>query len=162
MKTTQEMLDDPNTLHVDRTLSAPPSVVWRCWTEPELLKQWYCPKPWFVSEATLDVRPGGPFDVVMNGPAGERMLIEGRYAGVEAGRRLVFERDPDRATSEPPFVMTGFVELSEAAGDGTRMIWGAAHPTPEDKAAHEAMGFEQGWNAAADQLEALASSQTSS
>ena len=43
-------MSDERELVVDRVLRAPRASVWRCWTEPELLKQWFCPKPWFVSE----------------------------------------------------------------------------------------------------------------
>ena len=32
-------------LTLERTLAAPRAAVWRCWTDPELLKQWFCPKP---------------------------------------------------------------------------------------------------------------------
>ena len=30
--------------------------VWAAWTKPELLMQWFCPKPWTVSSCELDVR----------------------------------------------------------------------------------------------------------
>ena len=52
--------------------------------------------------------------------------------------------------------MTGYVILSDAPDGGTHMEWGALHWSEETKAQHEAMGFEAGWNAAADQLDALA------
>ncbi|MCB1421313.1 MAG: SRPBCC domain-containing protein, partial [Nitratireductor sp.] len=42
--------DHPFTLFIERTLAAPRSKVWRCWTEPELLEQWYCPRPWQARE----------------------------------------------------------------------------------------------------------------
>ena len=34
------------TLEIERIIQAPRKTVWRCWTEPELLRQWYCPAPW--------------------------------------------------------------------------------------------------------------------
>jgi uncharacterized protein YndB with AHSA1/START domain len=52
--------------------------------------------------------------------------------------------------------MTGYVILSDAPDGGTHMEWGARHWSEESKKQHEAMGFEAGWNAAADQLDALA------
>lgn len=60
-------------LTLDRVLDASVAKLWRCWTEPELLKQWFCPKPWYVSEARMDLRPGGEFYTLMNGPDGERI-----------------------------------------------------------------------------------------
>jgi uncharacterized protein YndB with AHSA1/START domain len=35
-------------LVLQRTLQAPRMAVWRCWTEPALMEQWFCPKPWCV------------------------------------------------------------------------------------------------------------------
>jgi len=59
-------------LSITRHINAPRAVVWRFWTEPALLQQWYCPKPWRVSEVALDLRPGGPCNCVFEGPNGER------------------------------------------------------------------------------------------
>jgi len=50
------------------------------------------------------------------------------------------------------------VALSDAEGGRTKMIWSARHATAEARQAHLDMGYEQGWNAAADQLDALAQS----
>jgi len=144
-------------LSVRRTLDAPRAAVWRCWVEPQLLKQWYCPRPWSVSHAEMDVRPGGASYVVMNGPNGEEQRIPGQYLEVVAGERLVFTDafDGDWRPAGKPF-MVGFVELRDAPGGGTDMLWGARHWNAADREQHLAMGFEQGWNAAADQLNALA------
>ncbi len=148
-----------NQLSITRTLDAPRAAVWRCWVEPDLLKQWYCPKPWFVSQAELDVRAGGASFVVMNGPNGEEQRLPGQYLEVIDGERLVFTDafDGDWRPAGKPF-MVGFVELTDAPGGKTRMIWGARHWSEEDRDKHLAMGFEQGWNAAADQLNELAQS----
>ena len=40
-------------LTLDRVLDAPVAALWRCWSEPDLLKQWFCPKPSYVSEARM-------------------------------------------------------------------------------------------------------------
>ena len=85
------MLLNPDTdLEVIRPLAAPPAVVWRCWTEPALLAQWYAPKPWTIAEVVMDLRPGGRFFMVMAGPDGQRMPNEGSFLEVVAQRRLVF------------------------------------------------------------------------
>ena len=63
-------MTDARTLKIIRHLIAPRAHVWRCWSEGALLKQWYCPKPWKVSIAEIDVRPGGTSYIVMNGPEG--------------------------------------------------------------------------------------------
>lgn len=153
---------DETTLLVVCDLAAPRSAVWRCWSEPELLKQWFCPKPWRIAEADLDLRPGGRMNVVMAGPDGERMPMSGVWLEVVEGERLTFT-DSFTEGFKPaaqPF-MTGFVRfedifLENGAGGGTRMTWGARHATAADAEKHLEMGYEAGWQAAAAQLEELA------
>lgn len=151
------MTKNDRELSITRTINAPRSAVWRCWVEPTLLKQWYCPKPWYVSHVEQDVRPGGASLVVMNGPNGEENRLPGQFLDVVTGQRLVFTDafDGDWRPAGKPF-MVGFVELTDAPGGKTQMVWGARHWADEDRNAHLAMGFEQGWNAAADQLGELA------
>ena len=55
-------------LTLERLIDAAVENVWRCWTEPELLEQWFCPKPWYVTDACIELEPGGEFSLVMNGP----------------------------------------------------------------------------------------------
>jgi uncharacterized protein YndB with AHSA1/START domain len=148
------------TLSITRTINAPRAAVWRCWSEGDLLKQWYCPKPWTVSVAEIDVRAGGRSHIVMNGPDGEVNPIHGQYLAVEEGVSQTFSDAfvgdwmPGAAA---PF-MVGFVELSDLPDGKTHMVWGARHWSNETLEQHKAMGFEAGWGAAADQLDALASS----
>lgn len=145
-------------LILDRLLAAPRLAVWRCWTEPDLLCQWFCPKPWFVSEARIDLHPGGEMFTVMNGPAGERFENLGVVLDMVPGERLVTTDAfvPGWRPSGRAFMVAEVTLRDE--GDGTRYIATARHWTPEARAEHEAMGFHPGWNAAADQLEALARS----
>lgn len=152
-------LNDTLELSIERVIEAPRPAVWRCWTEADLLKQWYCPKPWQVSQADLDVRPGGRFEVVMAGPEGERIDVPGFYLEVVPERRLVFsDSHTEGYWPRAESFMTGAVELSDAPNGTTRMVWSARHGTAEQKTTHLEMGFEAGWNAAADQLNALARS----
>jgi uncharacterized protein YndB with AHSA1/START domain len=41
-----------------RVLRARRHAVWRCWTEPELIVQWFTPPPWKTVAAQMDVRAG--------------------------------------------------------------------------------------------------------
>ena len=149
-------------LELTRLLSAPPALVWRCWTEPELICQWFCPKPWSVSEAIVDLRAGGRFFTLMNGPAGEKVPNEGSFLEVVPQRKLVFT-DIFGADYAPVAVPLSGAGLSFAAiltfapeGSGTRYRAVVRHRSPEDAESHRKMGFHEGWGAAADQLEELA------
>ena len=99
-----------------RVIHAPRAVVYRCWTEPELLVQWFTPAPWTTARAELDVRPGGTCHIVMRSPEGEEVPNPGVYLEVVPGEKLVFTDAYTSAwePSEKPF-MTGEIALSVVA-----------------------------------------------
>jgi uncharacterized protein YndB with AHSA1/START domain len=143
-------------LSLTRLIAAPRAAVWRCWTEPDLVKQWFTPRPWTTPVVEMDVRTGGVSHMIFRGPDGEEFANDGVYLEVVPGKRLVFT-DAYRAgwvPSAKPF-MTGIVTLADEAG-GTRYDAVVRHWTAEDRTQHEAMGFHDGWGKATDQLEALA------
>lgn len=139
-----------------RLIDAPRAAVYRAWTEPELLKQFFCPKPWTVAELTMDVRPGGAFMAEMRGPDGEVQPVPGVYLELVPDRRIVFTDAFTEAwkPSDKPF-MTASIELEDADG-GTRYTARAGHWTVDDRKAHEQMGFHEGWSIVTEQLEELA------
>lgn len=143
-------------LVLNRLLDAPREKIYRCWTEPELLVQWFTPKPWTTTKAELDLRPGGGSLVVMRSPEGEEHPNRGVYLEVVKNERIVFT-DAYTAGWEPaekPF-FTAIVTFADEGGK-TRYIARARHWTVEDRKRHEEMGFHEGWGQVADQLEALA------
>ncbi|SHL60298.1 VOC family protein [Roseibium suaedae] len=148
--------ETPLGLELERIIPAPRQAVWRCWVEPELLMQWFCPKPWRVSRADMKLRPGGRFNVVMEGPEGERMECPGIYLEVIPGEALTFtDAYQEDFVPQPTSFMTGYVRLEDTGEGATRFIWGARHSREEDKQRHLEMGFKDGWKAASDQLETL-------
>ena len=143
-------------LVLDRLLDAPREKLYRCWTEAELMKPWFCPQPWSVSHVETNVRPGGSSLVVMNGPNGEVMPNRGVYLEVVPNKKLVFTDAFTSAwvPSEKPFMV---VELTFAdEGGKTRYRAVARHWSEEDMKMHQQMGFEEGWGIVATQLEAFA------
>lgn len=143
-------------LTLDRLMDAPRDKLFRCWTDPELMKPWFCPKPWYVSHAEVDLRPGGSSLIVMNGPNGEQMPNRGVYLEVVKNEKLVFTDAYTSAwvPSEKPFFTCVLTFADE--GGKTRYIAKALHWTEADMKTHEQMGFHEGWGIVADQLEAFA------
>ena len=139
-----------------RWMDAPPAAIWRCWTEAALFEQWFCPKPWRVTDVRQDIRPGGGSFMTMRGPNGEEMPMRGVYLDVVPERRIVFTDAFTEAwvPSEKPF-MAASVDMIPEDG-GTRYTARAGHWSIADRDQHVAMGFHQGWGITADQLEALA------
>ncbi|MDZ4761314.1 MAG: SRPBCC family protein [Alphaproteobacteria bacterium] len=145
-------------LVIDLVLDAPRHAIYRCWTEPKLLIQWFTPKPWSTVRAELDVRPGGASNVTMRSPEGEETLHPGVYLEVVPNERLVFTDafGPGWTPKEGPPFMVGSILLSDEADGKTRYVAKASHWTKEAREQHEKMGFHEGWTAASRQLEALA------
>ncbi len=147
----------PHTLTLEREIAAPRFAVWRCWTQPELLRQWFCPKPWSVPTADFDLRAGGRMNTVMEGPNGERVENHGIWLEVEPTHRLVFtDAFTEGYVPAPEPFITAVVTLDDTQDGHTRMTWSARHASAEATAKHREMGWEHGWNAAVDQLDALA------
>jgi uncharacterized protein YndB with AHSA1/START domain len=142
-------------LVLTRIIDAPREKVFRAWTEPELLKQWFAPQPYTTPVVELDLRPGGASLIVMRSPQGQEFPNRGVYLDVVENERLVFTDAYTRAwePSEKPF-MTVTITLEDEAGK-TRYIARVLHWTVADREAHEKMGFHQGWGQCADQLTAL-------
>lgn len=145
-------------LVINRVIDASPEKVYRCWTEPELLKQWFAPQPYTTSRAELDVRPGGSSLIVMRSPEGQEMPNPATYLEVIPNRKLV---GTDAYTSgwvpsAKPF-MTLVLTFEEFEGK-TNYTAVARHWTIADKESHESMGFHKGWEICTDQLAALAAS----
>lgn len=71
MKTTFTKHDDKKQLHIKREFNAPVNLVWRTWTEADLLDQWWAPKPWKSVTKHMEFKIGGYRLYSMNGPDGE-------------------------------------------------------------------------------------------
>ena len=142
-------------LMLTRLINAPREKVYRAWTDPELLKQWFAPLPYTTPVADLDVRPGGANFIVMRGPDGKDMPNRGVYLEVVPNERLVFTDAYVKAwePSEKPF-MTVILTFEDQDGK-TRYTARVQHWTVTDREAHEKMGFHQGWGICTEQLAAL-------
>lgn len=142
-------------LSLSRLIRAPRERLYRAWTTPDLLKQWFTPRPWTTPVVELDVRAGGSSYILMRGPDGNEFPNRGVYLEVVPNEKLVFTDAYTEAwvPADKPF-MTGIITFSDEDG-GTRYTARALHWTDADRAAHEQMGFHEGWGKATDQLEAL-------
>jgi uncharacterized protein YndB with AHSA1/START domain len=142
-------------LVLTRLIDAPLEKVYRAWTEPDLLKQWFAPLPWTTPAAELNVRPGGANLIVMRGPDGNEFPNRGVYLEVVPNERLVFTDAYTEAwePSQRPFMTV--ILTFEAEGGKTRYTARVRHWTVAAREEHEKMGFHAGWGRCTDQLAAL-------
>ena len=142
-------------LVLTRLINAPREKVYRAWTDPELLKQWFAPKPYTTPIVEIDVRPGGSAYFVMRGPDGKDLPNRGVYLEVVPNEKLVSTDAYVKAwePSEKPFMT--LILTFEDEGGKTRYTARVRHWTVADREAHEKMGFHGGWGLCTDQLEAL-------
>lgn len=150
-------MDASRDLVITRDIAAPRENLYRCWTEPELIKQWFAPKPWTTPHAETDPRAGGNCLIVMRGPDGQEFANPGVYLEVVPNERIVSTDAYTRAwePAEKPF-MTLTVTFEDLGGGRTRYTARARHWNEEDRRQHEAMGFAEGWGRCTDQLTELA------
>ncbi|MFO1470180.1 MAG: SRPBCC family protein [Turneriella sp.] len=147
-------------LKLERVLDAPRNLVWRCWTEPKHLMPWFCPAPWTVVDARIDLHVGGEFFNMMQSPEGEKFPNDGVYLEVVKESRLVWTNAykvgwlPNPAAQ--PMLVTIFLDFADAGAGKTQYTARALHWNADAVKQHEAMGFHEGWGIATDQLVAHA------
>jgi uncharacterized protein YndB with AHSA1/START domain len=144
------MIDPQRDLEVSRLMKAPRAKVWRAFAEPELLAQWFCPRPWRTEVRAFDFRPGGAFHTYLTGP-----LPDGTE-GTSDNPSCFLEIVPLQRIVGTSMLVGGYRPAKSWMGltsiftftdedGGTRVHALAMHATAEDSDKHRDMGFEHGW-----------------
>lgn len=144
-------------LTIHRIIKAKRATIWRCWTEPDLLKPWFIPKPHTIEEVKMDVRPGGQFFTLMR-VDGTDYPNDGSYLHVDPLKMLVFTDmllADWKPVDNPGLGFTALLSFGDHP-EGTEYTATAKHRTAKDAEKHEAMGFTEGWGAVVSQLEDFA------
>lgn len=130
--------------------------LWNGWTDPQTLMKWFCPKPWNVTDCRIDLRAGGEFYTLMEGPNGEKMPNNGSYLEVNPGNKLVWTNlmTKDFRPAKVDVMGFPFVAIISFAktSEGVTLQAHLKHASEEARKQHEQMGFQEGWGMAFDQL----------
>lgn len=144
-------------LVLQRTLNAPREKLFRCWTDPQLVTQWFTPPPWKTVRAEMDVRAGGRSCITMQSPEGQEFPNRGLYLEVVPNAKIVFtDAFVDAWEPSEKAFMVGTLTFEDAGAGRTLYTARVRHWSVAVREAHEKMGFHEGWGIATQQLEALA------
>lgn len=156
---------ETNSFVLSRVLDAPRALVWRAFTEPDRLKEWWGPKGFTVLVSKMDLRVGGTYHYGMKAPDGTPMWGKFVFREIVAPERMVFISsfsDEAGGTTRHPGHMSWPLQLLstftfEELPDGkTRFTirWQAYNATAEEQktfdAGHDSM--RMGWGGTLDQL----------
>jgi uncharacterized protein YndB with AHSA1/START domain len=148
-------------LVLERIIRAPRATVWRAWTTPSRLEQWWVPAPSRCRVDRLDLWPGGAFVTRLSDDGAEFVShLDACFLAVDELERIVFTTAVDsawRPAGPAPVLMTATITLNDHP-DGTDYRIVVRHGDPEARAHHEKLGFAEGWGTVTGQLAALTES----
>ncbi|MNK01140.1 hypothetical protein D3C87_189340 [compost metagenome] len=148
---------DNKSITISRELNAPVEMVWRAYTEAELLAQWWSPAPWRLETKTMNFNVGGHWLYAMVSPENQKHWARANYLAISKFEKFVME---DFFCDE-----TGHVDGKLPSGQGEVVFTKTKSGTNVDYtlkfATEEAlkqtleMGFEEGMSLCLEQLEQL-------
>jgi uncharacterized protein YndB with AHSA1/START domain len=153
------MSDEQSALEISRYLAVPRARVWRAWSDPKMLAEWWCPKPWMTEVKAFDFRAGGAFHTFMSGPDGGESDNPGCFLEIIPQEKIIWTSmlSAGWRPAEPWLGLTAIFTMADE-GDGTRYSARCLHKNLADSKRHEETGFYDGWGTCITQLEAFAQS----
>ncbi len=145
-------------LVITRIFNAPRDLVFKVWTEPKHITQWWGPKGFTTTVKEMDFRPGGKWHYVMHGPDGTEYPVKGNFREVVPPEKIITTDEFDEGFEEvvkadlPSGIMV-VTTLFEDLDNKTRLTLRILHATAEDRRKHEDMGVVGGWNSSFDCLD---------
>jgi uncharacterized protein YndB with AHSA1/START domain len=152
---------------ISRVFDAPRDLVWKAFTEPEHMKQWWGPKGFTVIASNMDLRPGGTYHYGLKAPDGTPMWGKFVYREITPPERIVFissfSDEAGGVTRHPmamnwPLEMFSTFTFEELPGGKTRFTvrWSAHNATTDEQAVFNSShaSMQQGWSGTMEQLEA--------
>jgi uncharacterized protein YndB with AHSA1/START domain len=150
---------------ISRVFDAPRELVWKCFTDVEHMKQWWGPKVAVVTQAKMDLRPGGMFHYRLEMSDGTPVWGKMIYREITPRDRIVFINsfsDEAGGTTHHPMAPTWPLEMysvftfEDAPGGKTKFTvrWSPHNASEEERKTfddgHDSM--RQGWGGTLDKL----------
>src|SRR5690625_798925 len=144
-----------NTIHVLREFDASLELVWKAWTTPELLEQWWAPKPWRAETKTMDFREGGFWHYAMVSPEGEKHWAKANYITIEKEKCFTAKDGfcDENGTMNPAFPQNLWENLFTTKNEQTIVRITLTFDKLEDLEQTIAMCFKEGFTMGLNQLD---------
>jgi uncharacterized protein YndB with AHSA1/START domain len=141
-------------LTITRVFDAPRARVFRAWTDPAQLAQWWGPKDFTNPVCEFEARVGGKIRIHMRAPDGAVYPMQGEIREITPPERLAFTNIAVDEAGRP--LLEGFTTVTFAEKNGkTEMTLHTRASAVADKAVAYLQGMEMGWTMSIDKLEAL-------
>jgi uncharacterized protein YndB with AHSA1/START domain len=141
-------------LTLTRVFDAPRSLVFKLWTEPEHMAQWWGPKGFTNPVCELDARPGGAIRIHMRAPDGTLHPMSGTFREVVAPERLVFTAVAEDLEGHP--LLEALTTVTFAAHGGKTTVTVHAKAVGIAPIAAQMLdGMQAGWTQSLERLAAL-------
>ncbi len=115
-----ELLDTlltPSSLEMHYHFEASPDVLFRAWTEPDLLRQWFRVSPDYTTPiAEVDLRVGGQYRLGMRTPEGENIIAGGEYRELRSPEKLAFTWKWESAPFDSPHTLVTLRFIKQGLG----------------------------------------------
>lgn len=146
-------------IRVEREFAAPVKTVWNAWTTPEILDQWWAPKPWKAETKSLDFRVGGRWIYAMVGPDGEKhwALVEYKSIHPEKNYKALDAFCDENGNVNKDFARMHWTNTFNANNGSTVVHIVIDFDRLEDLEKIIEMGFKEGFQAAHENLDELLS-----
>ncbi len=139
-------------LVITRVFDAPRDLVFKAWTDPKHVAQWWGPKGFTNPVCELDVRPGGAIRIDMRGPDGVIYPMKGVFHEIVEPERLVVTTSAlEDEEGNPQLEVLTTVTFAEYNGK-TKLMLQAVVVKSAPAAAGALAGMEQGWRQSLDRL----------
>ena len=142
-------LVSPTEIEVRRQFKAPPALVWKAWTEPEYVRQWYGLRSLRVGECSIDLRVGGKWRWVLESDDGQVAAFSGEFRNI-VPHRLLERTELFEAMPGTDFVTT--IQFQEWDG-GTLLVSRMQYQSQEHRDGHLQSGMEGGMNETYERLD---------
>jgi uncharacterized protein YndB with AHSA1/START domain len=160
---TKNTVNEKERMVITRIFDAPRALVWKAWTEPQYVMQWWGPKGFTAPVCKIDFRAGGKFLCCMKSPDGQEGWNGGEYHEIVPHEKIVYSLyfadsqgnkvDPAQLGIEHEAIEDARdVVIFEDFGNGQTKLTMIGNETMEEA---KNSGQVEGWNEILDKVAAV-------